>query len=114
MMKKKKVEFRQQTLDISELVKQRPVLTEKEMKEFCTYDEIVADAKEMFEEEVQKIWREKDSPQTMINEMKDWSAEEQVQFLCPNGVMTIEEFREIGHNMIDELYNEIEKEEGII
>jgi len=84
------------------------------MKEFCTYDEIVADAKEMFEEEVQKIWREKDSPQTMINEMKDWSAEEQVQFLCPNGVMTIEEFREIGHNMIDELYNEIEKEEGII
>ena len=25
--------------------------------------------------------------------------------------MTIEEFREIGHDMIDELYDEIEKEE---
>ena len=47
---------------------------------------------------------------TMMNEMKDWSAEEQVQYLCPNGVMTIEEFRKIGHNMIDELYDEIEKE----
>ena len=60
-MKKKKFDYKQQTLDISELVKQRPVLTEEEMKEFCTYEEIVADAIVMFEEEVQKIWREYDS-----------------------------------------------------
>ena len=61
IMKKKKFDYKQQTLDISELVKQRPVLTEEEMKEFCTYEEIVADAIVMFEEEVQKIWREYDS-----------------------------------------------------
>ena len=57
-MKEKK---EQPTLNIDELAKQRPVLTEEEMKEFCTYEEIVADAIVMFEEEVQKIWREYDS-----------------------------------------------------
>lgn len=40
-----------------------------------------------------------------INEMKDWSAEEQAQYLCPNGVMTIEEFRELGNKIIDEEYD---------
>ena len=37
-----------------------------------------------------------------INEMKEWSAEEQAQYLCPNGVMSIEEFSELGHKIIDE------------
>ncbi len=46
-----------------------------------------------------------------IDEMKDWNADEQVRFLCPNGVMTLVEFRRIGHEMIDELYDELEKEE---
>ena len=31
-----------QTL-VEELVKQRPILTEEEMAEFCTYEEIVTD-----------------------------------------------------------------------
>ena len=48
-------------INIDELVKQRPVLTEEEMKEFCTYEEIVADAKAMFDEEIQKLWKEYDS-----------------------------------------------------
>jgi len=50
-----------QMINIDELVKQRPVLTEEEMKEFCTYEEIVADAKAMFDEEIQKLWKEYDS-----------------------------------------------------
>ena len=37
-----------------------------------------------------------------INEMKEWSAEEQSQYLCPNGIMPLEEFRELGHKIIDE------------
>ena len=41
-----------------------------------------------------------------INEMKEWSAEEQAQYLCPNGVMSIEEFRELGHKIIDEELDE--------
>lgn len=53
-----------QALCIEELVKQRPILTEEEMAELCTYEEIVADAKAMFDEEVQKIWREYDSRQS--------------------------------------------------
>lgn len=60
----KKKNNNNQTLCIEELVKQRPILTEEEMKEFCTYEEIVADAKAMFDEEVQKIWREYDSHQS--------------------------------------------------
>jgi hypothetical protein len=52
-----------QTLCVEELVKQRPILTEEAMTEFCTYEEIVTDAKTMFDAEVQKIWREYDSRQ---------------------------------------------------
>ena len=48
----------------------------------------------------------------MINKMKDWSAEEQAQYLCPNGVMTMEEFRRLGHEIIDKLCDEIDKEEN--
>ena len=60
----KKTNNGNQTLCVEELVKQRPILTEEEMAEFCTYEEIVADAKAMFDEEVQKIWREYDSHQS--------------------------------------------------
>jgi hypothetical protein len=42
-----------------------------------------------------------------INEMKEWSAEEQAQYLCPNGVMTMEEFRALGHKIIDEEYDKL-------
>ena len=39
--------------------------------------------------------------------MKEWSAEEQAQYLCPNGVMTMEEFRALGHKIIDEEYDKL-------
>lgn len=47
--------------------------------------------------------------QLRLDEMKEWNAEEQARYLCPNGVMTIEEFRELGHKMIDEFYDEQNK-----
>ena len=47
--------------------------------------------------------------QLRLDEMKKWSAEEQTRYLCSNGVMSIEEFRELGHKMIDEFYDEIEE-----
>ncbi len=34
-------------------------------------------------------------------EMMEWSAEEQAKYICPNGVVTIEEFREYGIKMIN-------------
>lgn len=46
------------TVNIAELVKQRPVLNEEEMKEFATYEEIVSDALRLFDEEVQRISNE--------------------------------------------------------
>jgi hypothetical protein len=49
--------------------------------------------------------------QLRLDEMKEWSAEEQTRYLCPNGVMTIEEFRALGHKMIDEFYDEQNEEE---
>ena len=36
------------------------------------------------------------------------SAEAETKYLCPNGVMTIEEFREYGHKIIDEEYDSLE------
>ena len=47
------------------------------------------------------------SDEERINEMKEWSAEEQAQYLCPNGVMTMEEFRALGHKIIDEEYDKL-------
>ena len=44
-----------QTSLVEESVKQRPILTEEEMKDFCTYDEIVTDALRMFDEKVKII-----------------------------------------------------------
>ena len=49
--------------------------------------------------------------QLRFDEMKEWSAKEQTKYLCPNGVMTIEEFRALGHKMIDEFYDEQNEEE---
>lgn len=43
------------TVNIEELVKQRPVLTEKEMNEFCTYEEAVDEAMRLFDEAVAEI-----------------------------------------------------------
>ena len=43
-----------QTL-VEELAKQRPVLTEEEMKDFCTFEELVSDAKLIFDEKVKNI-----------------------------------------------------------
>lgn len=39
--------------------------------------------------------------------MECWTAEEQARYLCPNGTMTIEEFREYGHQIIDEEYDRL-------
>ena len=57
----KKINVKKQSVCIEELVKQRPVLTEEEMNEFCSYEEIVSNALRLFDEEVQKIWKEYDS-----------------------------------------------------
>ena len=43
-----------QTL-VEELVKQRPILTEEEMAEFCTYEEIVTDTLQTFDDMVNSI-----------------------------------------------------------
>lgn len=43
-----------QTL-VEELVKQRPILTEEEMTEFCTYEEIVIDTLQTFDDMVNSI-----------------------------------------------------------
>ena len=41
--------------------------------------------------------------------MMEWTAEEQAEYLCPDGVMTIEEFREYGIKMINEEYDRMER-----
>jgi TPR repeat protein len=45
-------------LSIEELVKQRPVLTEEEMNEFCTYEEAVDEAMNMLDKEMAKILKQ--------------------------------------------------------
>ena len=47
------------------------------------------------------------SEEERINEMKEWSTEEVTQYLCPNGVMTMEEFRVLGLKIIDEEYDKL-------
>ena len=41
--------------------------------------------------------------QQRIDEMKEWSASEVQQYLCPNGTMTLEEFRQKLYNKVDEM-----------
>ena len=48
-------------VNIEELVKQRPILTEEDMNSFMTYDEIIAEAKRLFDEAVMKIWQDQDN-----------------------------------------------------
>ena len=60
---------------------------------------------------IEGIARNDFDEQLKLDEMKKWSAEEQTRYLCPNGVMSIEEFRELGHKMIDEYYNEQNNEQ---
>ena len=47
------------------------------------------------------------SEEDLMNEMKEWDAEEQAKYLCPNGVMTIEEFRELGLKAINDEYDRL-------
>ena len=53
-----------QTLDIDEIVLQRPILTEEDMKNFCTYEEIVAEAEIMFNEKVEELLRQYNNQKT--------------------------------------------------
>ena len=41
--------------------------------------------------------------QQRIDEMKEWSASEVQQYLCPNGTRTLEEFRQKLYNKVDEM-----------
>ena len=47
------------------------------------------------------------SEEDLMNEMKEWDAEEQAKYLCPNGVMTIEEFRKLGLKIINDEYDSL-------
>ena len=49
------------------------------------------------------------SDEELEKEMMEWTAEEQAEYLCPDGVMTIEEFREYGIKMIIEEYDRMER-----
>ena len=49
------------------------------------------------------------SDEKLEKEMMEWTAEEQAEYLCPDGVMTIEEFREYGIKMINEEYDRMER-----
>lgn len=44
-----------QTLCIEDIVKKMPMLTESDMNNMCTYEEIVNDALAMFDEKVKKL-----------------------------------------------------------
>lgn len=46
------------------------------------------------------------SEEELTREMQSWTPAEQVQFLCPKGVMPLEEFRRIGIQMIKDMYVE--------
>ena len=40
-----------------------------------------------------------------IRQMSEWTIEEQEQYFCPNGTMTLEEFRDLGYKIINEEYD---------
>ena len=46
------------------------------------------------------------SEEELTKEMQSWTPDEQVKALCPEGVMSLEEFRKIGIQMINDMYNE--------
>ena len=55
---------------------------------------------------IEGVYLNDSDEQLRSDEMKEWNAEDQARYLCPNGVMSIEEFRELGHKMIVEFYDE--------
>lgn len=61
----------------------------------------------MEEREITQEYVNSLTKEELIEEMKTWSASQWQQYLCPEGVMTIEEFRELGHKMIDEEYDRL-------
>lgn len=44
--------------------------------------------------------------QQRIEEMSQWSASEWQQYYCPNGTITLEEFRQKLYNKVDEIISE--------
>ena len=77
-----------------------PLISDEELKEIMLpTDKLIEIALNDYDEQLR------------LDEMKEWSAEEQTRYLCPNGVMSIEEYRELGHKMIDEYYNEQNNEQ---
>lgn len=47
--------MKKQYLSIEEIVKERPVLTEQDMANLCSYEEIVEAAREYFEKRIKEI-----------------------------------------------------------
>jgi hypothetical protein len=47
-----------QVLCVEEITKQNPILTEEEMNNFMTYEEIIAEATKMLDDEINKINQE--------------------------------------------------------
>ena len=43
----------------------------------------------------------------LLNEQASWTAAQWQQYLCPNGTISFEEFKELGHRIIDEEYNKL-------
>jgi hypothetical protein len=42
-----------------------------------------------------------------IDEMSEWSAEEWGNYYCPEGTISLEEYRELGHKLIREEYERL-------
>ena len=43
------------------------------------------------------------SEEELLEEQKTWTATQWQQYLCPNGTMTLEEFRQKLYNKVDEM-----------
>ena len=41
------------------------------------------------------------SEEELLEEQENWTEEQIHQYFCPNGTVTVEEFREYGYKMID-------------
>ena len=78
------------SLNIKEIARQHPRLTE----EGVTHN--------LSEDYLQSLTEEE-----RIRQMKEWTPDECLQYLCSNGTMTIEEFRALGHKLIDEEYDRL-------
>ncbi len=62
-------------------------------------DKISHDLSESYLQSLTKEQRDK--------EMSEWNVYEWEQYYCPNGTMTLEEFRKLGHIIIDEEYDRL-------